>query len=62
MKELRIKIGFVNGQKPTEEEKEILRGTMTVLAKQFEHPERFVRTIDGLKAIKIVPYKEELER
>lgn len=33
MKELRIKIGFVNGQKPTEEEKEILRGTMTVLAR-----------------------------
>lgn len=30
--------------------------------KQFEHPERFVRTVDGLKAIKIVPYKEELER
>lgn len=33
MKELRIKIGFVNGQKPTEEEKETLRGTMTVLAR-----------------------------
>lgn len=33
MKELRIKIGFVNGQKHTEEEKEILRGTMTVLAR-----------------------------
>ncbi|MEE1035409.1 MAG: hypothetical protein U0L06_12675 [Agathobacter sp.] len=32
MKELRIKIGLVNGQKPTEEEKETLRGTMTVLA------------------------------
>lgn len=31
-------------------------------AKQFEHPERFVRTDDGLKAIKIVPYKGELER
>ena len=33
MKELRIEIGFVNGQKHTEEEKEILRGTMTVLAR-----------------------------
>ena len=33
MKELRIKIGFVNGQKHTEEEKEILRVTMTVLAR-----------------------------
>ena len=33
MKELRIKIGLVNGQKPTEEEKETLRGTMTVLAR-----------------------------
>ena len=31
-------------------------------AKLFEHPERFVRTIEGLKVIKIVPYKEELER
>ena len=28
MKELRIKIGLVNGKKPTEEEKETLRGTM----------------------------------
>lgn len=33
MKELRIKIGLVNGKKPTEEEKETLRGTMTVLAR-----------------------------
>lgn len=33
MKELRIKIGLVNGQKPTEEEKTFLKGMMTVLAR-----------------------------
>lgn len=31
-------------------------------AKQFEHPERFVRTVDGLKAVKMVPYRGDLER
>ena len=36
MKELRIKSGLVNGQKPTEEEKETLRGTMTVLARVID--------------------------
>ena len=33
MKELRIKIGLVNGQMPTEEEKTFLKGMMTVLAR-----------------------------
>lgn len=30
--------------------------------KKFEHPEQFYRTFDGLKAIKLVPQKEEMER
>lgn len=33
MKELRIKIGFNKEQKSTKEEKEFLKGTMTVLAR-----------------------------
>lgn len=31
-------------------------------AKQFEHPEQFFRTADGLKAVKMVPYRGDLER
>ena len=36
MKGLRIKIGLVNGQKPTEEEKETLRETMALLARVID--------------------------
>ena len=29
---------------------------------KFEHPEQFYRTFDGIKAIKLIPQKEEMER
>lgn len=30
--------------------------------KKFEYPEQFYKTFDGIKAIKLVPQKEEMER